>query len=49
MILRLLPDNLVFDFAPGESVLDAARRASLPITHAGGGKAKMFDQPLDRR
>jgi class 3 adenylate cyclase/nitrite reductase/ring-hydroxylating ferredoxin subunit len=38
--LRSLPDNLPFDCASGESVLEAARRAHLPIAHACGGKAK---------
>ena len=38
--LRSLPDNIVFDSAAGESVLEAARRAHLPIAHACGGKAK---------
>lgn len=38
--LRSLPDNIAFDCAAGESVLEAARRAHLPIAHACGGKAK---------
>ncbi len=38
--LRSLPDNVAMDCAPGESVLEAARRAGLPIAHACGGKAK---------
>jgi class 3 adenylate cyclase/nitrite reductase/ring-hydroxylating ferredoxin subunit len=38
--LRSLPDNISIDCATGESVLEAARRAHLPITHACGGKAK---------
>ena len=38
--LRSLPDNVTIDCAAGESVLEAARRAYLPIAHACGGKAK---------
>ncbi len=38
--LRSLPDNITIDCAVGESVLEAARRAHLPIAHACGGKAK---------
>ncbi len=38
--LRSLPDNIAIDCAAGESVLEAARRAHLPIAHACGGKAK---------
>lgn len=38
--LRSLPDNITIDCAAGESVLEAARRAHLPIAHACGGKAK---------
>ena len=38
--LRSLPDNVTIDCAIGESVLEAARRAHLPIAHACGGKAK---------
>jgi class 3 adenylate cyclase/nitrite reductase/ring-hydroxylating ferredoxin subunit len=38
--LRSLPDNVTIDCAVGESVLEAARRAHLPIAHACGGKAK---------
>ena len=40
LILRSLPDNLTIDCAAGESVLEAALRAHLPIAHACGGKAK---------
>ncbi len=38
--LRSLPDNVAIDCAVGESVLEASRRAHLPIAHACGGKAK---------
>jgi class 3 adenylate cyclase/nitrite reductase/ring-hydroxylating ferredoxin subunit len=38
--LRSLPDNVTLDSAPGESVLEAALRANLPIAYACGGKAK---------
>jgi class 3 adenylate cyclase/nitrite reductase/ring-hydroxylating ferredoxin subunit len=38
--LRSLPDNITIDCTAGESVLEAARRAHLPIAHACGGKAK---------
>jgi len=38
--LRSLPDNRSIECAAGESVLEAARRAELPIAHACGGKAK---------
>ena len=38
--LRSLPDNVTIDCVTGESVLEAARRAHLPIAHACGGKAK---------
>ncbi len=38
--LRSLPDNITIDCATGESVLEAGRRAHLPIAHACGGKAK---------
>lgn len=38
--LRSLPDNRAIECEAGESVLEAARRAHLPIAHACGGKAK---------
>ena len=38
--VRSLPDDIEFECNPGESVLEAARRANLPIAHACGGKAK---------
>ena len=38
--LRSLPDDITIECASGESVLEAARRAYLPIAHACGGKAK---------
>jgi class 3 adenylate cyclase/nitrite reductase/ring-hydroxylating ferredoxin subunit len=38
--LRSLPDNRALECGAGESVLEAARRAHLPIAHACGGKAK---------
>ncbi len=38
--LRSLPDNVAIDCAKGETVLEAGRRAHLPIAHACGGKAK---------
>lgn len=34
------PDNLQFDCKPGESVLEAALRAGIPMAHACGGKAR---------
>ena len=38
--LRSLPDNQSIECDAGESVLEAARRAHLPLAHACGGKAK---------
>jgi class 3 adenylate cyclase/nitrite reductase/ring-hydroxylating ferredoxin subunit len=38
--LRSLPDNRSIECNDGESVLEASRRAHLPIAHACGGKAK---------
>jgi ferredoxin len=38
--LRSLPDDIQFEAADGESVLEAARRANLPLANACGGKAK---------
>ena len=38
--IRSLPDNILIDCAAGELVLEASRRAHLPIAHACGGKAK---------
>jgi class 3 adenylate cyclase/nitrite reductase/ring-hydroxylating ferredoxin subunit len=35
-----LPDGVEFDANEGESLLDAALRAALPLTHACGGRAK---------
>ena len=39
-IIRSLPDDIAIDCGTDESVLDAARRGHLAITHACGGKAK---------
>lgn len=38
--LKSLPDEQSFELDAGESVLEAARRANLPIAQACGGKAK---------
>ena len=38
--LRSASDGLDFDCLPGESVLEAALRAGLPMAHACGGKAR---------
>ncbi len=38
--LKSLPDNQTIAFEPGESVLEATRRAEVPLAHACGGKAK---------
>jgi class 3 adenylate cyclase/nitrite reductase/ring-hydroxylating ferredoxin subunit len=38
--LKSLPDNLVFDCELGESILESARRANLPLANACGGRAK---------
>ena len=35
-----LPDDVEFDAHPGETLLEAALRAELPLTHACGGRAK---------
>jgi ferredoxin len=35
-----LPDGVEFDAHPGETMLEAALRAELPLTHAYGGRAK---------
>ena len=35
-----LPDGVAFDVNEGQSVLEAALRANLPLTHACGGRAK---------
>src|SRR4051794_1687490 len=35
-----LPDDIEFDARPGETLLEAALRAGLPLTHACGGRAK---------
>ena len=35
-----LPDDVEFDAHPGETLLEAALRAALPLTHACGGRAK---------
>ena len=35
-----LPDDIEFDAHPGETLLEAALRAALPLTHACGGLAK---------
>ena len=35
-----LPDGVEFDANEGETLLDAALRAALPLTHACGGRAK---------
>ena len=35
-----LPDGVEFDAHPGETLLEAALRAELPLTHACGGRAK---------
>ena len=35
-----LPDGVAFDVDEGQSVLEAALRANLPLTHACGGRAK---------
>jgi class 3 adenylate cyclase/nitrite reductase/ring-hydroxylating ferredoxin subunit len=38
--LRSLPDDIQFDCADGETVLEAARSAHIPFANACGGKAK---------
>jgi class 3 adenylate cyclase/nitrite reductase/ring-hydroxylating ferredoxin subunit len=38
--LRSLPDDVEFEVVEGESVLEASRRANLPLANACGGKAK---------
>jgi class 3 adenylate cyclase/nitrite reductase/ring-hydroxylating ferredoxin subunit len=38
--IRSLPDGVEFDTDEGETLLDAALRAELPLTHACGGRAK---------
>ena len=35
-----LPDNVDFDVAAGETLLEAALRSGIPVTHACGGRAK---------
>ena len=35
-----LPDNVDFDVAAGETLLEAALRSGIPVTHACGGQAK---------
>lgn len=35
-----LPDNVEIDVADGETLLEAALRAGIPLTHACGGRAK---------
>ncbi len=38
--MKSLPDSVVFECADGETLLEAALRADLPVTHVCGGKAK---------
>jgi ferredoxin len=38
--ITFLPDGIEFDAHPGETLLEAALRAELPLTHACGGRAK---------
>jgi class 3 adenylate cyclase/nitrite reductase/ring-hydroxylating ferredoxin subunit len=38
--IRSLPDGVEFDADEGETLLEAALRAALPLTHACGGRAK---------
>ncbi|WP_174145007.1 adenylate/guanylate cyclase domain-containing protein [Leisingera sp. ANG59] len=38
--LRSQPDDIFFDIDPGETLLEAALRAGLPMTHVCGGHAK---------
>jgi len=38
--MKALPDDVVFECESGETVLAAALRADLPLTHVCGGKAK---------
>ena len=38
--MRSHPDDVTFDCAEGETLLDAALTAGLPLTHVCGGKAK---------
>lgn len=35
-----LPDNVDFDVATGETLLEAALRSGIPVTHACGGRTK---------
>ena len=35
-----LPDNVEIDVADGETLLEAALRSGIPLTHACGGRAK---------
>ena len=37
--VRFLPDEMVVDAVPGETLLDAARRAGVPLASACGGEA----------
>ncbi len=37
--VRFLPDEIVVDAVPGETLLAAARRAGVPLASACGGEA----------